>query len=185
MPRGLKVLAKLTWRNGTSERTRGARHVARSAKFVILLVLLMPVPSAWAQVGDDPSSPDQYREEIPTSKGSTPVGGSGSDGGGGSSDGGSFGSASVASEVEQELARRGGSDAGLLRRLVFSPEYGAPPAARGAQSALGDDDGGGAGAAATSAVSGGGGRIYVMLAVLALALAAIAVAAVRRQRRSQ
>lgn len=177
MPRGLKVLAKLTWRNGTSERTRGARHVARSAKLTILLVLLLPVPSAWAQVGDDPSSPDQYREEIPTSRGSTPVGGSGSDGG-------SFGSASVSSEVEQDLARRGGSDASLLRRVVVSPEYGAPPAAKGAQSALGDDDGGGAGAAATSAVSGGGGRIYVMLAVLALALAAIALAAVRRQRRS-
>ena len=98
---------------------------------------------------------------------------------------GSSGSAAVASEVEQALAVRGGSDASLLRRLIFSPEYGAPPSSRGVQSgALGEADTGGAGTAATSAVSGGGGRTFVVLAVVVLALAALAVAAVRRQRRS-
>ena len=73
--------------------------------------LTWPAGSAWA---DDPSAVDQYREDIPTSAGSTHTGSSGG------------GSSSLPSSVVKQVNQQGGSDAATITKVATSSAYGAP-----------------------------------------------------------
>lgn len=153
----------------------------------LLVSLLAWSAPAYAQTIGDGSAVDQYVEDVPTSEGSAPAGGSGNGGGGGTP---------VSPSVEQALAEQGDPTANLLNDVAANPAYGAPQGklTQGREvrpeivSSADPDDGGSVGSVVTAAASAfegsDGRRLIGLMAALVLMTAATIGTSIRHRRRA-
>lgn len=100
----------------------GLRHVSRHllrlrlgiSLLIALATLIAFAATASAQTNDDAGAVDEYVEDIPTSEGSTPVGG------------GKSKREALPKDVAAQVQEEGGDDAEALETVATSSAYGAP-----------------------------------------------------------
>jgi len=179
-------LSRVNWRkiesrvhyHGYVGLTRAFAPRRSLALFVALAALVM----TGSALAGDPGLVDQYVEDIPTAGGTHHSGGSaGPTGSGGSTAGPTSGSATLSTEVKNDL-KAAGNDAATLEEVATSARYGAPATGSGAQTGIEPGAPSSLGAAAF-ALGGDNGRLVgLFVALLAITAVAVGVAASRRRR---
>ena len=162
----------------------------RGAALIAVLTLLTLSGQASAQTSDDGSAVDEYVEEVPTSGGSTPVGGTEPT------------RKPLPTGVSSQLKSEAGEDAEALEEAATSSGFGAPQEKLRKRTGRKDESVGetatrpvrdvepaeeGAVAAAASAATGGNGTpmIGLLIALAVISGAGLAIAAVRQARASR